>query len=387
MSRPRKRRVDPALEAVHKGWGIAKGHPLFRPMSGIHTTREADGWIPADGWAAIDSAGRVRIHPTRLASPDEWAWVFAHLLLHLGFGHITARRGPAPRLDAAAVAASDVAVGRLLQSLRIGQPVVPLPLVLPTTDEAVLAREWRLRGVPEEFQALGVAGAHHDISVARWPGYGDPPDWPGQFAVGLSEAAAAAVDVAGGRRSSLGAFSGRIEPWDAALNWFVSSYPLLGGLAAAMTVVADVDLMRDWKISIAAVDASVGEIYVNPLAGLSEAEWRFVMAHEMLHAGLRHGDRAGGRDPYLWNLAADFVINGWLVEMGVGVLPDGVLHDAQLAGLSAEAVYERITTDLRRTGNSRRCAAGTRRTSWASRCHAPVRRGAPPIWTTSTDAV
>jgi len=81
---------------------------------------------------------------------------------------------------------------------------------------------------------------------------------------------------------------------------------------------------------------------------LDEHQWRFVIAHEMLHAALRHGDRVGGRDPYLWNCAADFVINGWLVEMRVGEAPDGLLHDPALAGLSAEAVYDLIATDLRR---------------------------------------
>jgi predicted metal-dependent peptidase len=77
-------------------------------------------------------------------------------------------------------------------------------------------------------------------------------------------------------------------------------------------------------------------------------QWRFVLAHEMLHAALRHGDRIGGRDPYLWNVAADYVINGWLVEMGVGEMPEGLLYDPDLAGLSAEAVYDRVATDLRR---------------------------------------
>ena len=73
-----------------------------------------------------------------------------------------------------------------------------------------------------------------------------------------------------------------------------------------------------------------------------------MLAHEMLHAALRHGDRVGGRDPYLWNVAADYVINGWLVEMGVGELPEGLLYDPSLAGLSAEEVYDLIATDLRR---------------------------------------
>jgi predicted metal-dependent peptidase len=51
----------------------------------------------------------------------------------------------------------------------------------------------------------------------------------------------------------------------------------------------------------------------------------------------------------LWNVACDFVINAWLIEMGVGTAPAiGLLHDPQLDGLSAESVYDRITTDLRR---------------------------------------
>jgi hypothetical protein len=94
--------------------------------------------------------------------------------------------------------------------------------------------------------------------------------------------------------------------------------------------------------------SALGEIYVNPRAGLTGDEWRFVLAHEMLHAALRHGDRVGGRDPYLWNVACDYVINGWLLELSVGAMPDGLLHDPSLAGLSAEAVYDRIATDLRR---------------------------------------
>ena len=47
-------------------------------------------------------------------------------------------------------------------------------------------------------------------------------------------------------------------------------------------------------------------------------------------------------------MAADYVINGWLVEMGVGTIPDGLLYDPELAGCSAEEVYDRITKDLRR---------------------------------------
>lgn len=338
---------DPALEAIRSGWATVAAHPLFAPMVSWRgePRRIENSRCPPDGWAVVDSSGSIQVHPTRRAEPEQWAWVFAHLLIHLGLGHADPNR---PVLDHAAAAACDVAVNRFLQSLGIGRAVVPLPDVLPGTDEEALARHWRSVGVPVEFGGLGVAGGRSDVVIQPWTGWGDPPAWTDWFAAGLSDAAAAAVDVAGGARSSLFDRSGKVSDWDAALGWFISSYPLLGALAASMTVVAEAELARGWDIHVAAVNAAAGEIYVNPLASLTPAEWRFVMAHEMLHAALRHGERVGGRDHLLWNVAADLVINGWLLEMGVGTMPDGALHDASLKGLSVEAVYDRITTDLRR---------------------------------------
>jgi len=64
----------------------------------------------------------------------------------------------------------------------------------------------------------------------------------------------------------------------------------------------------------------------------------------MLHAALRHG----ARDPYLFNIAADYVINGWLCEMQIGTMPEGLLYDPELKDLSVEEVYDRIARDLRR---------------------------------------
>ncbi|GAA3128104.1 putative metal-dependent peptidase [Kribbella aluminosa] len=335
---PKRKKQDPALEAIQAGWTAVVQHPLFAPITDRTYAPQRDDGCPDDGWAVIDSNGQIHTHRTRRATPEEWTWVFAHLLIHLGLGHAT----PGP----AASAACDVAVNRYLQSLKLGTPVVELPSTFPSMEEDRLARLWRRSGVPPEYDGLGVAGHAADVTTARWNGWGKPPNWSELFAAGLSAAAAAAVDVAGGARSSLS--RGSRDKWDLALGWFVSSYPLLGAIASSMTVVAEPELARGWDIHVAAVNASAGEIYVNPLTDLTQNEWRFVMAHEMLHAALRHGERVGGRDPYLWNVAADLVINGWLLEMGVGTMPDGALHDPQLKGMSAEEVYDRITTDLRR---------------------------------------
>lgn len=167
-----------------------------------------------------------------------------------------------------------------------------------------------------------------------------------------------AMDMAGGRRDSMAGGPTRKRPWEWALEWFISSYPLLGGIAAGITIVADADIARAHAISIAAVNAEAGEIYINPLREFEDEEWRFVLAHEMLHAALRHGDRCGARDPFLFNIAADYVINGWLREMRIGTMPDGLLYDPELAGLSAEEVYDRIAGDMRRLATPRGKGAG-----------------------------
>ena len=124
---------------------------------------------------------------------------------------------------------------------------------------------------------------------------------------------------------SLAGEGGRKTQWRQALSWFVSSYPLLGALAAAFKLVEDAEVCRLHGIGVAAISPAAAELYVNPLCGLDEGERRFVIAHELLHAGLRHDTRGGGRDPWLWNVACDYVINGWLADMAVGDLPDSAL--------------------------------------------------------------
>ena len=58
-----------------------------------------------------------------------------------------------------------------------------------------------------------------------------------------------------------------------AAEWFLSHYPLLGGLAAAFKIVEDIEMCHRYEIHIAAVDAEQGIIYANPSCGFSEEEW------------------------------------------------------------------------------------------------------------------
>ncbi|WP_436521572.1 vWA domain-containing protein [Actinoplanes sp. HUAS TT8] len=342
---------DPNTTAFHHAWNVIGSNHIFTPMtdSGCTyagaTARFTEGGLP--GIAQVDADGVIRVNRHRRLEREEWEWVIAHGLLHLGFGHTA----PGALPDDAARAAACVVVSRFQREVKLGREPQPLPDPLPSGDETALAERWRRSGVPAEMAGCGTAAP--DVIAVRddcAPGRGRGVDWSQRFAAGLTEAATAGIEVAGGARRWADGSGPHRTAYELAFSWFLQHYPLLGGIAAGFTLVDDVELARSEGIAIAAVSAGAGEIYVNPVRNLSEREWRFVLAHEMLHAALRHGDRVGHRDPYLWNVACDFVINGWLVEMGVGVMPDGLLHDPELTGAnaSAEAVYDRIAGDLRR---------------------------------------
>jgi hypothetical protein len=120
-------------------------------------------------------------------------------------------------------------VTRFQRALKRGTEPELLPRELPTVDESVLARQWRETGVPERYLACGPGDDLNSTGTG-----GQPIDWPGRFAVGLSNAATEAVEVAGGAVPG-----GKRKPWELAMSWFLSSYPLLD---APLSPTTGVDL-------------------------------------------------------------------------------------------------------------------------------------------------
>ncbi|MGW8949086.1 vWA domain-containing protein [Streptomyces sp. NPDC055709] len=344
----KKARNDAATEAFLAGLAAVRRNPALAALEADVCRMRDCELNPRHGLAAVDSNGRIHVHPDRRAEPSEWAWAIAHCLIHLGFGHVPAAKGPRTQPDRPGLAARCAVVNRFLLTYPVGRAPEHLPASYPDGDEEQLAARWRRDGIPAAYEHGGTAGETPDQILVSWSRWHTPADWQLAFAHALTRTMSAAMDVAGGRRDTLTGERLPARPWDRAFSWFVSSYPLLGGIAAGMKLVADAELSRAHGIAVAAVDATLGEIYVNPLRRYDDEEWRFILAHEMLHAALRHGDRRGARDPYLFNVAADYVINGWLVEMGVGTMPEGLLYDPALRDLSAEEVYDRIVVDARR---------------------------------------
>jgi predicted metal-dependent peptidase len=349
----RKNPLNPADENFRAGEKAIASHPMFAPLA-----RYADFWrhtnnlCPEKAWAVVTSHGEIHCHPKRRGEPEEWAYVIAHCLLHLGLEHFSL---PPKENKIAWNVACDCYIAKFLYDLKIGRPPSGMgdPRELTAQPELKLYERFTERGIPKELLAFGTADNLPDMvcdGVALdWHGKPRDMQWASKLAVGISMAVTSAVNVAGGYSNSLGGADGQKTAALAARDWFVSSYPLLGAIAANFKIIEDPALCARMEISVAAINVSMREIYINPAAALTAGECKFVMAHEFLHAGLRHDERAGGRDPYLWNVACDYVINDWLAQMEIGDMPrTGLLHDKELRGLSAESVYDRVVTDIRK---------------------------------------
>jgi len=98
------------------------------------------------------------------------------------------------------------------------------------------------------------------------------------------------------------------------------------------------------RAELPAMAGTDGErLYVQPAVvdAWTLTELAGVLAHEIEHVIRGHVWRRQHRDPVLWNIAGDLVINHDLQAAGL-TLPKGVLLDAQYAGMTAEAVYDKI---------------------------------------------
>jgi len=80
------------------------------------------------------------------------------------------------------------------------------------------------------------------------------------------------------------------------------------------------------------------------IAKLRDAEIDFLFGHELLHCVYEHLGRRGNRDPLIWNIANDFVVNNTLVEENVGELITTVkaCYDRKYKDFASEEVYADI---------------------------------------------
>lgn len=95
------------------------------------------------------------------------------------------------------------------------------------------------------------------------------------------------------------------------------------------------------------------EIRYNPafVLTLTIPELLFVLCHEVLHVAFLHQVRRGDREFKLWNVAADFAINGILIKAGL-VMPKDGLHDRRFDGMKAEKIYSILEQEREENSNT-----------------------------------
>lgn len=123
-----------------------------------------------------------------------------------------------------------------------------------------------------------------------------------------------------------------------AMSRMVMQQPWFAALALRLKVQADP------SVPTAGVDG-VNLIYNSEwFADLDPAFQLGVLAHEVMHCALLHMTRRGARDPKMWNIAGDHVINLELMEAGFR-LPEGCYADPRFKGMHTEAVYAQLAQE------------------------------------------
>ncbi|MDR1486668.1 MAG: VWA-like domain-containing protein [Deltaproteobacteria bacterium] len=350
---------DPWLTSFKAGQNLVEKNLIFGPLLKKIIVRTENLEIRrTKDYARCFSQGHILVNRSRRLEAEEWAYVLAHGLLHYAYWHFDAAGARSKADPVKWNVACDMFVTRFLRDIKLfkAPEFINTEAPYPPVSEEELYRLLMMEKLDKED--------HGGFSLGA--GFTDMDDEPKQidfvwmrnksqeykeiFESSLTDAVCAAVEVAAGHYDDLNqAAEKKITKAEKARRWFIDHYPLLGALAAAYALEEDSDVCLRAQIAVAAVSESLATIYINSRIKMTEQECRFIIAHELLHVGLRHHSRCQGRDPFLWNVACDFIINGWLVEMRVGVMPEfECLYDLKFKDMSAEQVYDAIVRDIRR---------------------------------------
>ena len=108
--------------------------------------------------------------------------------------------------------------------------------------------------------------------------------------------------------------------------------PFIGALALRLTLVEDNSQPTGYT------DSKVLGYNSHFVDGLTDQELDFLIMHEVFHVVLKHCFRREGRDPHVWNVAADHVVNLMLVADNMTMIKSA-LCDKKYRGWSTEKVY------------------------------------------------
>ena len=301
---PKGKKRDVWLEQFQPGYDMVELHPIFGPLLRYVHVNPTDN-AQMKGAAHCGNHGYITVNRKPRLAPEEWAYVLAHCLLHYGLWHFE-DKADAVKWNVACdmYIAKFLADAKLFRAPEFMRTVPPYPA---DSEEGLYRRLQDITLTDELHGGFSASGAFADFELGdkgahRCYGYGKnaKEHYTGIFADALTNAISAAVGVAAGQLTSIADREGlAVTPAEKARRWFISSYPLLGALAASFRVIEDPAICQREEISTAAISEATQTIFISPGTGLTQEECRFVMAHEFLHVGLRHQSRCQGRDHYL----------------------------------------------------------------------------------------
>jgi predicted metal-dependent peptidase len=122
-------------------------------------------------------------------------------------------------------------------------------------------------------------------------------------------------------------------------------HPFFGNMATRLKIL---EIKDDW-CKTAATDGRA--IYFNRdfFEPLTVKQVEFVIAHEILHNVFDHMGRRDGRDPKIFNIAADYCVNGQLVRDRIGehnIEGIKIFHDTKYYSMGAEEIYDKIFDEM-----------------------------------------
>jgi len=124
-------------------------------------------------------------------------------------------------------------------------------------------------------------------------------------------------------------------------------HPFFGNMATRLRILA-----ADEWLPTAAVDGR--NLYYNTqfFNAMTNKEIEFVVAHEILHMVFDHIGRRDDRNPMLFNIAADYIVNNTLVRDRIGTKPSIVdcFQDFKYDGWTSEEVYEELFKEAEERG-------------------------------------
>ena len=375
-------KIDICEKNIREGMAMIQKHPFFghctRILINVQLVKKE--YMGKDLKSYIEVRANCEYHYTYinwniklnkniLLSPKEWAYIIVHNYLHLIFGHFCIEKVPGftkldengkefkvPSFDKSIWnKACDIYIWKFLNDVKFGEPSIDINEneIPANLHDEISIYNYLISEKKNYKQTFGVADVDHldMLGLDNLISQENIKQYVDDFTYAISSAVQTVVEKVSENsyREKDSKFDTKTL-WGKAASWFLASYPLLGGLAASFKIVSEKRIANQYDIDVAAIDIYNREIIINPVCRLSELEWRFVLAHEYLHAGLCHGERCQGRNEFIWNVACDYVINLWLKEMQIGEMPKvGLMYDETLKGKSAEEIYDEIIRKIKKS--------------------------------------